>query len=565
VRVDDKENMRLQLFIALITIGFAVATEVTVQGKTAPKNKPSAVDLNKQKGEVEANFGGLRGAKKSQLRQATESKLTGKNGEGRVETARNDKLQVERVKGPDGQPSDTVKGAVAGAGGKKSQINAQLGNGAGNANTAKQNPTGTWSRDNSKNTDAVLKAGRKDVHAIGNSRGEFNTEGSNGGKQKIVQQTSSKSKGSAQSLGTLELNQPRGRKGAKNNGDYKYDVNSDNRGGGKAGLSDAQQRPGRSGLKLDCSAPKVGEVGCANQVGKKTPTVVVERNGNARLAKDGTNIGRVNVANQGSRRDPRVVANVEGKPKPDGQKSEPVYLASSKGFKESDCYREITRKNDPNPNDIVWTKRSLKFVYNSKQNSDGSQNYAWPDCFKIEGEVTLGKDIDVKDLAIEFQARINPLGDATCADPATCGRGSCYYCDLCADKSAKTSILKNVDNNDVCDAKGGNRPRKVKISATFCPPPPEDKFPVCTTFSRPYSSGYWFKNDPTVVARVLIWERPKNTQALSDRFFYCLKGGSGCVIEIRDLKSDFRTQLKARYLASEFFVQKLDRGDSNPT
>ena len=229
-------------------------------------------------------------------------------------------------------------------------------------------------------------------------------------------------------------------------------------------------------------------------------------------------------------------------------------MTSVEGFKQSDCYKEITKKNDPDPNDVKFTKKSLKFRYASEQKSDGSVGYEFPDCFTVEAEITLGANINIKDLAIEFQARINPLGDVSCADPATCGRGSCYYCDLCDEQGQSMQIIENIDNKETCAAKASNRPQKFQLKTTFCPPPPTEEFPMCTSFSRPYTSSYWTNNDdPSIISRILIWERPQNRQDLSDRFFYCVNGGSGC-----SLTGNFRNDLKISYLLE----QGLDKGVS---
>jgi hypothetical protein len=77
----------------------------------------------------------------------------------------------------------------------------------------------------------------------------------------------------------------------------------------------------------------------------------------------------------------------------------------------------VAKKPNPYPNAIKLAS-PYKFVYNQ----DTPNTYKYPDCFKIVGNVVIAKNINVSLLALEFRARINPLGDLKCADPGTCGR-----------------------------------------------------------------------------------------------------------------------------------------------
>lgn len=459
---------------------------VGISNQISAKNTPSDVQIDKRKKEVDATFGGLRGAKNSKLRSSSDAQI------------------------------------------------ALDGNKGGNVNAGRQNAVGTWSKSRSSTDAEVSVAGRK-LTGEGDGKGSFDTTGGRGNKQHFTQTKSSK----GQSEGTVELEHRSG-KAAQANGEYNYQVDTPGNRGGHARFSDANSSPGRSSLKVDCNSPKVGETGCTNQAGKKTPTVVVDEDGHARLSKDGTSLARVNVEKSGRN---EYTSSVEGKA---ARSSSPLYQTKVGDFTQTDCYREITKKNDPDPNDVKFIKKSLKFKYNSKNNRN-TASYSFPDCFEVTAKIQLGKNINVKDLAVEFQARINPLGDLACADPATCGRGSCYYCDFCTDDAQKLDIIKNIDADKTCDTSTGNRARTYTLSATFCPPPNSDEFPVCTSFQRPYTSSFWTNaKEKSIVSRILIWERPAKTQDLSDRFFYCINGGSGCSIGV-----NFRTSLKVAYLAEQ--------------
>jgi hypothetical protein len=76
-------------------------------------------------------------------------------------------------------------------------------------------------------------------------------------------------------------------------------------------------------------------------------------------------------------------------------------------------------KGAANPyKDAIKVQKPFKFVYN--QNSAGQYNY--PDCFKIGGQVWIGPGLNASELAVEFRARVNPIGDLKCSDSGTCGR-----------------------------------------------------------------------------------------------------------------------------------------------
>jgi uncharacterized protein CbrC (UPF0167 family) len=127
----------------------------------------------------------------------------------------------------------------------------------------------------------------------------------------------------------------------------------------------------------------------------------------------------------------------------------------------------------------------------------------------------------VKNLAVEFQVRVNPVGDLKCSDPGTCGR-ECYYCDICKGDSIRWKLANsNTDSKDTC-GKSGNGDW-YEIGVTVCPPP-STATPVCSNFERSFSSDYWTaQKQDTMQVTMLFWNRPPAITDLENNFFYRLK------------------------------------------
>lgn len=146
----------------------------------------------------------------------------------------------------------------------------------------------------------------------------------------------------------------------------------------------------------------------------------------------------------------------------------------------------------------------------SGDNGGNSVTITFPDCWTVECDAMLGKNVKAEQIAVEFIADIMPMGRLKCEDENTCGR-ECYYCNLCQ-QAEKESEFKNVDVGEACEAQGG----KSRIKGTFCPPPDGEKFDQCGGFSK-NSADYWTK-EGAVSTQIRVYVRPPCEVELVKRF-----------------------------------------------
>lgn len=505
--------MRLCL-LALLALFATVALAVDDVKTRQPKNDPSAATINGsgrvgQKATISSNYGGLKGAKNANARSESNAEVN-KDGDGRVQgkTKTGTQFGIQRNRNPNGQKANSVAGALDGRSGTKT-LNGALHKGKGaevNTDTKRgsKNSDIQWETAANGQKNVELEAGEKTATAHGygaNGKDRFDLQTKRGGEYQIDPSTQTKTNG----VGTINSDSVNN----KGDGEYTYNIKQSGT-TTEAMLKDAQPSAGRSGFEWTCTGAKVGSQVCKNARGETVGRSQVDGDGHARVYdKKDRLIGRGETEKKGAKHyavnlnKPENVRNAEG-----------LYATSIKNWQDYDCYREITKKNDPNKNDVKIDK-PIKMDY-AKSKGSNSTTYKFPDCFEMSAQLTLAPNVDVEDLALEFQVRVNPVGDYKCSSGPTCGR-ECYFCGACDQKSVRWQQANaNSNNEKLCSATGGNR---YTVSMTVCPPP-EGEMPVCGKFDRSFGSDYWTKTkEETLISRLLVWRRPKAQDEIRNNFF----------------------------------------------
>lgn len=110
----------------------------------------------------------------------------------------------------------------------------------------------------------------------------------------------------------------------------------------------------------------------------------------------------------------------------------------------------------------------------------------------------------------------------------------------------KIKVLEHSENN-VCTARAA---RRYTMRATVCPPSSDEKAALCSKFDRSIANKQYWSTNNGVDCKVLAWQRPKNEEALTKRYFD--------VVAIPDNAGAFQKRARDVFLRGIELKYKLD-------